>query len=96
MNADTIYQISYDYCYSRFTFHAISEHQEKRILSKAYDMLREDGYFFIEARSIHDGKYGIGQKVEKNAYICDKHYRRFIDLEELVLKLTAVGFTIVE
>lgn len=96
VNAEAIYQIQYDYCYSRFTLHAINEQQEEQILLKAFGMIKEKGYLFIEARSIHDGKYGIGQKVEKNAYIYDGHYRRFIDLAELVIKLERIGFTVVE
>lgn len=96
VNAESIYQIQYDYCYSRFTLHAINEQQEVLVLRKAYDMLKKDGYFFIEARSIHDGKCGMGQRVEKNAYIFDGHYRRFIDLTELVSKLKCLGFSIVE
>lgn len=96
VSAEAIYQIQYDYCYSRFTLHAITEEQETQILFKAYDMLKEDGYLFVEARSIHDGKYGIGQCIEKNAYISEGHYRRFIDLEELILKLEKIGFLIIE
>lgn len=96
VSAECIYQIQYDYCYSRFTLHAINEQQETQVLKKAYEMLKEGGYFFIEARSVHDGKYGLGQEVEKNAYIYDGHYRRFIDLSELVKKLEDIGFTILE
>ncbi len=96
VNVESIYQIQYDYCYSRFTLHAINEYQENQVLQKAYDMLKEKGYFFIEARSIHDGKYGVGKEVEKNAYICDGHYRRFIDLKELVEKLKKIGFDVIE
>lgn len=96
VDAESIYQIQFDYCYSRFTLHAINEQQETQIMTKAYDMLKEKGYFFIEARSIRDGKYGVGQEVEKNAYICDGHYRRFIDPVELVSKLESIGFAILE
>lgn len=96
VNVETIYQIQYDYCYSRFTLHAINEQQESKILSKVYHMLPASGYLFIEARSIHDGKYGLGQMVEKNAYIYDGHYRRFIDLDELVQKLQNIGFRVIE
>ncbi len=96
VNAEAIYQIQYDYCYSRFSLHAINEQQEEQILLKAFGMIKENGFLFIEARSVHDGKYGIGQEVEKNAYICDGHYRRFINLTELVLKLEKIGFTVVE
>lgn len=96
VNAESIYQIQYDYCYSRFTLHAINEQQENQILLKAYEMLKTKGYFFIEARSVHDGKYGLGQEIEKNAYIYDGHYRRFIDPEELAVKLRNIGFNLIE
>ena len=59
-------------------------------------MLKEKGLLFIEARSIHDGKYGLGDKVEKNAFIYDAHYRRYIDPDELVLKLKDIGFAVLQ
>lgn len=96
VSAESIYQIQYDYCYSRFTLHAINEQQETQVLKKAYEMLKQGGYFFIEARSVHDGKYGMGKEVEKNAYIFDGHYRRFINLPELVKKLADIGFIVSE
>ena len=96
VNAEAIYQIQYDYCYSRFTLHAINAEQEAQILDKAYKMLKSAGYLFIEARSIRDEKFGKGQEVEKNAYIHDGHYRRFIDPMELKSKLENIGFGIVE
>lgn len=96
VNAEAIYQIQYDYCYSRFTLHAINAEQEAQILDKAYKMLKSKGFLFIEARSIRDEKYGKGQEVEKNAYIHDGHYRRFIDPVELKGKLENLGFAIVE
>jgi len=43
VNAESIYQIQYDYCYSRFTLHAINEQQELQILKKAYYMLKRGG-----------------------------------------------------
>lgn len=96
VSAESIYQIQYDYCYSRFTLHAINERQEDQILEKAYGMLKEEGCLFIEARSIHDGKYGLGKQVERNAFIYDGHYRRYIEQSELILKLKKIGFVIVE
>ncbi|MCM1086864.1 MAG: adenylyl-sulfate kinase [Muribaculaceae bacterium] len=96
VSAEAIYQIQYDYCYSRFTLHAINEQQETQILKKAYDMLKEKGYLFIEARSVNDKKCGAGLKVERNAFISDGHYRRFIVLSELVSKLENIGFVIIE
>lgn len=96
VSAESIYQIQYDYCYSRFTLHAINEQQETQILKKAYEMLKEGGYLFIEARSVNDKKYGLGQAVERNAFICDGHYRRFIELSKLLMKLENMGFAIAE
>lgn len=96
VSAESIYQIQYDYCYSRFTLHAINEKQETQILLKVYKMLKKEGYLFIEARTIHDEKFGIGERVEKNAYIHDGHYRRFIDPEELISKLKSIGYVVVE
>lgn len=96
VSTEAIYQIQNDYCYSRFTLHAINEQQETQVLLKIYHMLKEKGYLFIEARSIHDGKYGFGKKVEKNAFIYDGHYRRYIDLTELSEKLKQIGFVIIE
>ncbi len=95
VNTEAIYQIQYDYCYSRFTLHAINEQQEAQILCKAYNMLKYKGYFFIEARSVRDGKYGLGKEIEKNAFIYDGHYRRYIDPKELEAKLNKVGFSII-
>lgn len=96
VNANAIFQIQYDYCYSRFTLHAITKQQEKKLLQKTYDMLSEEGYLLIEARTINDGKYGFGQKVADNAFLLDGHYRRFINPEELLEALKKVGFIIVE
>lgn len=82
----------YDYVYSRFTLHAINEHQENELLKNAYNALKASGIFFIETRSIHDDLYGKGKEVEKNAFIYNNHYRRFIDIDELTNKLEAIGF----
>ncbi len=48
----------------------------------------------IEARTIHDKIYGLGDKVEENAYIYNNHYRRFIDPEKIVDKLIKTGFKV--
>lgn len=67
-----------------------------KILAKTYNMLKAGGLLFIEARSIKDGKYGLGEKVGRNAFVYDGHYRRFIDLSEVILTLKDIGFSIVE
>lgn len=95
VTASVLFHREYDYCYSRFTLHAISERQEQQLIANVYKALKKDGLFMIEARTIHDSIYGLGELVERNAYIYDGHYRRFIDPEEIAEKLIRVGFTIV-
>ena len=90
-----IFQVQHDYCYSRFTLHAITERQEKYALQNAWNTLKAGGMFFIEARSIKDDICGLGECVGRNSYIHDGHFRRFINREELLDKLRAVGFEII-
>lgn len=90
----TIFAGQYDYCYSRFTIHAINEEQESEVIKNVYKVLKTGGAFFIEVRSINDELYGKGKNVGRNAYVYEGHYRRFIVKEELEQKLIEVGFTI--
>ena len=95
VTADVLFQRKYDYCYSRFTLHSINEKQENQLINNVYRALKKDGLFMIEVRTIHDGIYGMGELVEKNAYIYNEHYRRFIDPEEITRKFKEKGFSIV-
>lgn len=95
VTADALFQREYDYCYSRFTLHAINERQEEQLISNVYRALKREGLFMIEARTIHDSIYGMGDLVEKNAYIYNDHYRRFIDPDELMDKVVKMGYTII-
>lgn len=89
-----LYEQEYNYCYSRFSLHAINEEQETELINNVYKCLKENGRFFIEVRSIHDEIFGKGKLVGRNAYVHEGHYRRFIDKEELEEKLSHSGFTI--
>lgn len=84
----------FDYCYSRFSIHAINEEQEKEVLANVYGALKQGGEFFIETRSINDDLYGQGEEAGKNAYIYDGHYRRFIIKNELEENARRAGFHI--
>ncbi len=92
--AAALFQRQYDYCYSRFTLHAISEEQELSVISNVRHALKDSGLFFIEVRSINDELYGKGKPAGKNAFIYNGHYRRFIVLEELKNHLVQNGFRI--
>lgn len=94
VTSKALYQQQYDYCYSRFTIHAIDEKQELELLENVYNALKEEGRFFIEARSIHDDICGMGMQVGKHEYIYNNHYRRFLVREEFEERLQEKGFII--
>lgn len=94
INEKTIFFGGVDYYYSRFTVHAIDEEGEKELFSNIFNSLVEGGKFFIEVRGIHDEKYAKGEKVGRNTYMLDGHYRRFVDINELLISLIEVGFSV--
>lgn len=84
----------YDYCYSRFSIHAINELQEREVFKNVYGALKQGGAFFIETRSVNDDLFGKGKRAGENAYIYDGHYRRFIIKSELEKNAKQAGFQI--
>lgn len=90
----TIFEGQYDYCYSRFSLHAINDEQESEVIKNVYKVLKENGKFFIEVRSVNDEIYGKGEKVGKNSYIYEGHFRRFVVKEELEKKMINAGYII--
>lgn len=90
--SSTLFVEHYEYCYSRFSLHAINEKQENKVIRNVYNALKKQGRFFVEVRSINDELYGKGEKVGRNAYKYNGHYRRFIVKEELENKLKENGF----
>ncbi|MDA9244099.1 adenylyl-sulfate kinase [Amylibacter sp.] len=89
------YSGKYNYIYSRFSLHAMTESEELNALKSAYELLESKGNLFIECRSINDS-YALKGEVLSPTERIDGHYRRFIDLMSLEEKLKSVGFIIVE
>lgn len=85
---------SFDYVYSRFTLHSISEEQENKLINRVYEALKKDGLLLIEVRSVKDEIFGLGEQIARNTYIYNNHSRRFIILDELIEKLTLNGFKV--
>lgn len=83
-----------DYVYSRFTMHSITDAEESLLINKVFSCLKEDGLFFIEARSVKDDIYGLGDNLGDHAFFYNEHYRRFIILDNLLSKLKTEGFSI--
>ena len=81
----------FDVVYMRFSLHSVSEETEDRLFSWA----RGSRLFCIETRSVHDPRFGRGERVAENAFSDNGHYRRFTDLDALVRKALHHGFQVV-
>ena len=95
VKCSALFQRRYDYIYSRFTLHAITEEQEDELLLNVFDALKPQGKFYIEARTVHDDLYGKGKVVARNSFYYDGHFRRFLDSSVIEKKLIEIGFEIV-
>ena len=86
----------YDVVYSRFTLHSISKEQQDHTLDWAYRNLKKDGLLCIEVGGQKNEIYKVGEAVvnEKDAYILDDHYRRFLNFDDLCDYLKKLGFTL--
>jgi bifunctional enzyme CysN/CysC len=85
----------FDYIYSRFSLHAMTEIEEIDALNSAFELLDNNGYIYIECRSINDPLARKGEVISPTERI-DGHYRRFIDLVILEEKLKNIGYIIIE
>ena len=94
VTASALYTGQYDYVYSRFSLHAINEVQEDEVIRNVYNVLKQKGLFFIEVRSVNDEIYGLGECVGRDAFFYQGHFRRFVRRNELIKKLTEIGFEI--
>lgn len=94
VKCQSLFQIQFDYIYSRFTLHAINEMQENELLKNIKSGLSCGGMLFVEARTTHDELFGKGKQVGRNAFIYNEHYRRFIVVDEFLQKLRQHGFEI--
>lgn len=95
VNSKLLESIEADFIYSRFTIHSITEKDEEKLIKRVYNCLKKEGIFFIEVRSTKDELYGLGEKVSRNAYIYNDHYRRFIIMDELIKSIKKIGFKII-
>jgi SAM-dependent methyltransferase len=87
--------VDYDYCYARWSIHAINKSQQDELLPNVYRSLKSGGLFFSESRTINDVKYGQGEPLGEYEFFADDHYRRFLDPEAFLEQLRQIGFEIV-
>jgi serine O-acetyltransferase len=83
----------FDYVYSRFTLHSITEEQENNVIKWIQKGLKNEGIFFVEARSIKDDTYKQGKQLSNNENITD-HYRRYMNIDDFKNKLENIGMEI--
>ncbi|WP_458454919.1 class I SAM-dependent methyltransferase [Methanobrevibacter sp.] len=82
---------TFDYVYSRFTFHSINEEKEDRTLDWIAGHL--DGLFFLEARSLNDPMFRKGKLLSETENFTT-HYRRYMDMGKFISKLESRGFEV--
>lgn len=88
----------FDFVYSRFSMHATTAATASLALAWTAASLRPGGALLLEARSVRGSLYGRGRAVpgDRDAFIHDGHYRRFLRSEDLCAQLTELGLTIEE
>jgi SAM-dependent methyltransferase len=85
-----------DAIYSRFTLHAVPADVQTAALAWSAEHLRPGGQLLVEVRSVKGSLYGKGEPAERDAFIHDGHYRRFLRVEELTDEVAGLGLDIVE
>ncbi|WP_323735654.1 methyltransferase domain-containing protein [Methanosphaera sp. ISO3-F5] len=85
---------NYDYVYSRFTLHSITEEREAKVFDWIESQLNKKGLFLLEVRSINDPMFKKGEKLSENENVTT-HYRRYLNFEDTKKKLKKHGLTIV-
>lgn len=85
-------QTKIDVFYSRFTIHSITQQDQKELLPRIYNCLDTGGLFCVEARTIKDPKFGVGEHVSDTTYFNDGHARRFINSQQFVNVMLSLGF----
>jgi len=78
--------------YSRFTLHSITKEEQEDLLSVVSRCLEPNGLFCIEARTVNDPKFGVGEHISDTTYFSDGHARRFIDSGEFLNTVLSMGF----
>jgi adenylylsulfate kinase-like enzyme/SAM-dependent methyltransferase len=93
--AKALFCVDYNYCYARWSVHAISHAQQEELIRNVYDALQSGGYFFLEARTVNDVRYGLGTSLGQDEYFYEGHYRRFVRPEVLADQLRSAGFSVI-
>lgn len=74
---------NFDIVYSRFFLHTINKVVQDKIFKNLIKLIKTHSLICLEFRTIKDPLYFKGKPIGKHERITD-HYRRFIDLDELL------------
>jgi len=74
---------NFDIVYSRFFLHTINKVTQDKIFQNLINITKTNSLVCLEFRTIKDSLYLKGKSMGKHERITD-HYRRFIDLNELI------------
>jgi SAM-dependent methyltransferase len=88
-------QYDIDFFYSRFVWHSLTPSQEIVVSSALQESLRTGGIVALEARTTQDPMASRGTKISKNERALG-HYRRFVEVDELLSQMEDAGFLIKE
>ncbi len=77
---------SFDIIYAHLTLHYFTDEETTKIFNKIYDLLNEDGVFFVKCKSDKDKLYGEGKKIAEHTFF-KGHVRHFFTLDYLKSKL---------
>lgn len=88
----------YDLIYSRFTLHSVTAEAQQRTLEWCKSNLAVGGKLCIETRGQKNEIYAKGEPVlgEKDAFVFEDHYRRFVDFDGFRDDIVNVGLSIIE
>lgn len=95
VNSSLLEDEAFDYVYSRFVLHSITDEEQKIVLRNSYRALKSKGLLCIEVRSVKDDIYGLGEEIGHNKYVYNGHSRRFIVMKELISELEEIGFKVI-
>jgi cyclopropane fatty-acyl-phospholipid synthase-like methyltransferase len=84
------YADTFDVIYSRFFLHAINMSGERSFIELAKRVLKSGGKIYAEFRTDHDERMKKGDVLGETER-SDGHYRRFINCQELVKRISAAG-----
>lgn len=77
---------TFDAVYAHLSLHYFDDKKTTAIFQKVYDLLRDNGFFFVRCKSIHDPLYKKGQKIEEDMFLFE-HARHFFSVSYMKDKL---------